>query len=363
MRQLIKKLYMTIISFLNLIYIKKKIDSQHIVVMMTFVEDVLPIIEALNRKSYKVTVIAKEINRKHVERLDNVSFIPAGNKQVFKHIKAMSTAKIIVIDTYYLLFGGFKKKSQQTMIQTWHAVGALKNFGLTDHQVDLNNKKMVKQYKKVYQATDKYLVGGEPMVDCFKASFGARDDQFLRTGLPRLVPYVNLDIKQKQHALKLQYGIKDKLALYVPTYREHHQANHVIDKARFETALPSYTLISKLHPSLPQDKQYHINLQSLMIMADVIITDYSSLAIEASLLNKPTLFYVYDEANYERVRGLNSYYYEIPELYKAYSEEDIVHILQAHASELKPLFKNWHDYNDQNSLNQVINHIEKMVKT
>src|SRR5699024_1431755 len=105
-----------------------------------------------------------------------------------------------------------------------------------------------------------------------------------------------------------QYGIKDKLALYVPTYREHHQANQVIDKVRFETALPSYTLISKLHPSLPQDKQNHINLQSLMIMADVIITDYSSLAIEASLLNKPTLFYVYDEANYEKVRGLNSYY-------------------------------------------------------
>lgn len=174
---------------------------------------------------------------------------------------------------------------------------------------------------------------------------------------------MNLDIKQKQQALKLQYGIKDKLALYVPTYREHHQANQVIDKTRFETALPSYTLISKLHPSLPQDKQYHINLQSLMIMADVIITDYSSLAIEASLLNKPTLFYVYDEANYEQVRGLNAYYYEIPELYKAYREDDIVHILQTHASELNPLFKNWHDYNDQNSLNQVIKHIEKMVKT
>ncbi|MDQ7109727.1 CDP-glycerol--poly(glycerophosphate) glycerophosphotransferase [Staphylococcus cohnii] len=363
MRQLIKKLYMTIISFLNLIYIKKKINHHHIVVMMTFVEDVLPIIEALNRKSYEVTVIAKESNRKYVEQLDNVTFIPAGNKKVFKHIKALSTAKIIVIDTYYLLFGGFKKKSQQTIIQTWHAVGALKNFGLTDHQVDLNNKKMVNQYKNVYRATDKYLVGGEPMVNCFKSAFGAKDDQFLRTGLPRLVPYVNLDIKQKQQALKLQYGINDKLALYVPTYREHHQANQIIDKARFETALPSYTLMSKLHPSLPQDEQHNISLQSLMVMADVIITDYSSLAIEASLLNKPTLFYVYDEANYEKVRGLNSYYYEIPEFYKAYSEEDIVHILQTHASALMPLFKNWHDYNVPNSLTQVINHIEKMVKT
>ena len=34
-----------------------------------------------------------------------------------------------------------------------------------------------------------------------------------------------------------------------------------------------------------------------MIMADVIISDYSSLPIEASLLDKPTLFYVYDDIN------------------------------------------------------------------
>ena len=35
------------------------------------------------------------------------------------------------------------------------------NFGLTDHQVDLNNKRMIQQYQSVYNATDYYLVGGE----------------------------------------------------------------------------------------------------------------------------------------------------------------------------------------------------------
>src|SRR5699024_3227626 len=83
------------------------------------------------------------------------------------------------------------------------------------------------------------------------------------------------------------------------------------------------TLFSKLHPSLSQDKQSKINLQTLMIMADIVITDYSSLAIEASLLNKPTFFYVYDEADYEKERGLNAFYYNIPEYYKAYSEKEL----------------------------------------
>ncbi|MEN3090072.1 MAG: teichoic acid glycerol-phosphate primase TarB [Staphylococcus pseudoxylosus] len=362
MRQIIKKLYIIIISFLNMIYRKKKVQSDQIVVMMTFAEDVLPIIEALHRKGYKLTVIGTEKNRKYIQHIENTVFLPAGNKQVFKHIKALSSAKVIVIDTYYLIMGGFKKKKQQTVVQTWHAAGALKNFGFTDRQVDLSNSKIVQQYKKVYDATDKYIIGGEPMADCFKESFGANEEQFLRTGLPRLVPYARLDVEQRQHELKQQYGINGKVAAYVPTYREHKQANREIDKQKFEAKLPEYTLLSKLHPSIATEQQTTINLQSLMILADVIISDYSSLAIEASILQKPTLFYVYDEADYNRTRGLNVFYEKIPEAYKAYSEDELMHKLHEKSYAPALLFEDWHEYNTKDSLTRIINEIEKMVK-
>ncbi|NWK84860.1 CDP-glycerol glycerophosphotransferase family protein [Staphylococcus sp. GSSP0090] len=362
MRQLIKKLYMAIIQVLNLIYIKQKVQSKHIVIMMTFAEDVLPIVEALYRKGYTITVIGNEGNRKYVQQFETINFLPAGNKHVFKHIKAMSSAKVIIIDTYYLMLGGLKKKTNQTIIQTWHAAGALKHFGLTDHQVDLSNAKMVNQYKKVYRATDKYLVGGEPMAECFKASFEASDEQILRTGLPRLVPYTRLDVVKRQNELKKQYGIEGKVAIYVPTYREHKQANRQIDKINFEAALPEYTLLSKLHPSISTENQTVINLQSLMILADVIISDYSSLAIEASILDKPSLFYVYDEAQYEEERGLNTFYKAIPEAYKAYTEAELIEKLKNNEVPLTPLFKDWHAYNVKDSLTNVINEIEKMVK-
>lgn len=362
MRQLIKKLYMGIIRFLNLIYKKKKVQSKHIVIMMTFAEDVCPIVEALYRKGYAITVIGNEANRKYLQQFETINFLPAGNKRVFKHIKALSSAKVIVIDTYYLMLGGLKKKPNQTIIQTWHAAGALKQFGLTDHQVDLSNAKMVSQYRKVYNATDKYLVGGEPMVECFKASFEATDDQFLRTGLPRLVPYTRLDVVKRQNELKKQYGIEGKVAIYVPTYREHKQANRQIDKSQFEAALPEYTLLNKLHPSIATEDQTAINLQSMMILADVIISDYSSLAIEASILDKPSLFYVYDEAQYEEERGLNTFYKAIPEAYKAYIETELIEKLKDHDVQLTPLFNDWHEYNAKDSLTKVINEIEKMVK-
>lgn len=362
LRQIIKKLYMVIISLLNVMYAKKKLQNNHIVVLMTFVEDVRPIIEALHHKGYKLTVIGGVTNYKYIQHLENINFIPAGNKQVLKHIKVLSTAKVIVIDTYYLMLGGFKKKRSQKIIQTWHAAGALKKFGLTDHQVDLSNPKMVAQYKRVYNATDKYLVGGQPMEQCFKDSFGATEEQFLKTGLPRLVPYTQIDVKQKQQALKKQYGIEGNVAIYVPTYREHKQANRQIDKERFEAALPGYTLISKLHPSIQADAQTSIDLQTLMLLADVIISDYSSLVIEVSIIEKPTLFYVYDEQAYEEERGLNTFYEAIPDEYKAYSEEALLEKLRTQDTTLQPLFKQWHEYNTSESLIQVINEIEKMVK-
>lgn len=353
---------MLIVSILNIIFSKSKIDKNHIVVMMTFSEDVMPLIQALSNKQYRLTVIAKTELRNTVEDFNHVDFIPAGNKQIFKHIRALSSAKVIIIDTYYLMLGGYKKKQQQTILQTWHAAGALKNFGLTDHQVDLSNKAQVKQYQRVYQATDYYLVGGEPMAECFKQSFKARENQILPTGLPRLSVYNQIDVKYQQQQLKKQHHIEGKVAVYLPTYREKQKANRQINKQNFEQQLEDYTLLNKLHPAVASTSQTTLGIQSLMILADIIITDYSSLAIEASLLNKPAIFYVYDEADYDKDRGLNKFYKNIPETYKAYDEQALIHLIQNNETQFKPLFTEWHKYNTQNSIEEVIHFIEEETK-
>ena len=51
------------------------------------------------------------------------------------------------------------------------------------------------------------------------------------------------------------------------------------------------------------DKKY--NTFDLLRIADYIITDYSAVAFEASILNKPIYFYVYDIEDYKKTRGLN----------------------------------------------------------
>ncbi|MCH8657802.1 CDP-glycerol glycerophosphotransferase family protein [Staphylococcus lugdunensis] len=361
MRILIKKLYMAIIRSLNMLFFPVKVNKQHIVVFMTFYEDMMPIIKALVQQSYQITVIGPKKYQQEVESLGHLNYLIAGNKGVIQHIKALSSARVILIDTYYLMLGGYRKKRGQTIIQTWHASGALKLFGLQDHQVDTANTQMVTQYKKVYDATDYYLIGGEEMGKCFEGAFDAQAAQMLKFGLPRLVDYQQQDMIKRQRDLKQQHGITKKLIVYVPTYREDHGNNRKINSEKIEQALPEYCVISQFHPSIVHQSS-GISTQELLIMADVLISDYSSLPIEASLLHKPTLFYVYDETEYHDQRGLNQFYWTIPEVYKVTDEAEIINKLKNDSTQLKPLFESWHDYNSTQSLMLLMNFIDKLVK-
>ncbi|MCU5746915.1 CDP-glycerol glycerophosphotransferase family protein [Staphylococcus sp. SQ8-PEA] len=361
MRLMIKKLYLLAITLLNLLYSHKKVNQQQIVILMTFAEDVLPILERLNARGYQITVITKEKHKQLLQEFKHVKWLPAGNKHVIEQVKALSMAKLIIIDTYYLMMGSLKKKPTQTVLQTWHAAGALKNFGFTDHQVDLKNKKMVEQYRRVYNATDKYLVGGNPMIQCFGAAFGAKPHQFLKTGLPRLAIYRQFNAEEKKKELKRKLGISKKVVVYLPTYREHKKGNQTINTQAFEKLLPNYVLLKKLHPAVADEQQTNLDVQTLILIADVIITDYSSLAIEASIVNKPTLFYVYDEKEYERVRGLNMYYKNIPREFKAYDEGELLRKLASETIPWTPLFESWHEYTSQDSLKKVVEYIEGLM--
>ncbi|CAD7360553.1 MULTISPECIES: teichoic acid glycerol-phosphate primase TarB [Staphylococcus] len=361
MRYYIKMFYIYIIKFLSRLYSHLRVDANHIVFLMTFKEDELPIIYQLSENGFRVTVFAKKKDFSFLENRQNITYHPLKFSSILKQLSALATAKIIFIDTYYLLMAGLNKKSGQTVIQTWHAAGALKKFGLEDRSVDLNNHKLVEQYRAVYQATDKYLVGGQQMSHCFEKAFEAEYEQLIGFGSPRLTTYRQLDIEAHKQKLKQELGIENKVAVYLPTYREQGQNNRTIDKVTFETTVPGYTLLSKYHPTVPAAvNNTKVCTLDLIVMADLIITDYSSLAIEASIIDTPALFYVYDEAEYDEIRGLNEYYQAIPQDYKVYNEHDLY--ARIRKGNLKPLFEKWHQFNTRESLNQVVNYVEKLVR-
>ena len=104
-----------------------------------------------------------------------------------------------------------------------------------------------------------------------------------------------------------------KIVLYVPTFRKGSMPDvkglaDALDPERYE-------LIVKLHPlyreseELPQDDKiiYLDDMETfdLLGLADVIISDYSSLVVEGTLADKPMYLYTYDIDTYRETTGLN----------------------------------------------------------
>ncbi|GGI43434.1 CDP-glycerol glycerophosphotransferase family protein [Mammaliicoccus stepanovicii] len=346
-RNIVKGIYILLLFLINKMF-KHKIDSHNVVVFMTFKEDVLPVIEALKEEKYHITIIAhpKWIDFAHELQVDKV--INLKNKYIIQQIKAIKSSKTVIIDTYYLLLGGITKANNQTVIQTWHAAGATKQFGLEDKSVDIHNEKLIKNYLKVYHFTDYYLVSSNIMKQIFIRSLDAKESQMLPFGLPRLDHYKN--IKPVNH--------NKKIALYLPTYRDYTNQIHTINKEEFERACPEFELITKLHPSISNHMSDDRNTQDLIEVADLIITDYSSLSIEASLLDKTIIFYSFDEEIYNQKRGLNQYYYEMTETNKAYDVQTLYQLVN-HNKINENIKQMWHEYTNFNATEQLIKFIKE----
>lgn len=354
-RKLIKGTYLTLIKLFDCL-IKTKtnktsFNKKNIVLLMTFKEDMMPILDALHHKgTYRITLLYHPKYESFVQlpKYHDIVKIPLGNRYVLKHIKAIKSASIVVIDTYYLMLGSIKKSSQQEVIQVWHASSALKKFGLEDASVNQNDQKMIPQYKRVYNFTDSYVVAGSQMEAIFKRSLDAEKKQFLRFGLARL---------NQEHTI-YEHDVLKQPILFLPTYRDYE----ISDEAKLNEH-DIKGLIIRAHPS---DCNYQTSsiiknksLDELIAMSRVVITDYSSLAVEAAYKGKPVMLFVPDEEKYHQTRGLNEAYFNISKKNKAYNKSE----LKAGLNNIQPIdITNWVNYQTEDALSHLIQYIEERVR-
>ena len=112
-----------------------------------------------------------------------------------------------------------------------------------------------------------------------------------------------------------------KVILFAPTFRgdikeEAYYPMELFDVKRVLDYLGDrYAIIIKHHPfikekhNIPEeykdrviDLSENIEINDLLFISDLIITDYSSLVFEGAILNKPMYFYAYDLKEYIELR-------------------------------------------------------------
>jgi len=212
------------------------------------------------------------------------------------------------------------KKKDQIYLNTWHGI-ALKLIG--------NDCPGRKDFN--FDTVDHLVVSGDYDEKVFKSAFNANEKNYLRCGMPRNEELWLADADKKK-VMREKLGIPEdkKVILYAPTWREStdggksYEIKPPIHFDVWKKELGNdYIVLFRAHhlttkvlgvkyDDFVRDASTYPAVNDLMIASDMLVTDYSAIAFDYSVLCKPIFVYAYDYETYLAERGT---YFEIDERY------------------------------------------------
>ena len=234
------------------------------------------------------------------------------DKLSFKSFKLLAGSRFIFLNDNFFPLAFMQFSPKNIVVQLWHAPGAFKKFG---GSVDFKSRKIL---EKASKNTDYLIVSSSNIQDCYSEAFQIPKTKIKPLGLPRADYYFeNHDIDDLKSKFFEKYDLSGdkKIVLYAPTFRDEEKYNNVfnyLDLEKFNESLgDEYILALRLHPKIKKfysgeisSKDKYIDCsdysseQELLLISDILITDYSSIMIEFALLNKPIIFFTYDFESY-----------------------------------------------------------------
>lgn len=272
------------------------------------------IYEELKKYDYKINVLL--INNTNI--IEKIKY----NFRLLYHI---ATSKYILIDDFFPLMYVLKIRKGTKFIQVWHALGAFKRVGYSREDIDNKNSLTHRNY------TDT-IVSSEKIVGNYAEAFGIESSKVHPLGIPRTDMFFDEVKKEKakQQILEQYPHLKEKrIILFAPTFRgkgrksAHYPEKYIdLDKI-YENLEKDDVFLLKLHPFIKNqliikdeykdkiiDLTEYKDINKLLLITDLLITDYSSVIFDYSFMEKPIIFYVPDLKEYTNSR---SFYYDYQE--------------------------------------------------
>ena len=223
----------------------------------------------------------------------------------------------------------FRKRRETTYIQTWHGT-PLKRMGFDSPALERASAATRRQHKAAMRRWSALLVPSEYFVETFVKSY-AYEGPLVRHGLPRNDLLVRgVDDRWRETARQeLNLPSHRRLVLYAPTFRDRarrlgreYDLPFELDELMRELGgdvhlmlrthyLDNYRL-SDRYRTFATDVSKHHDVTELMLLADVLVTDYSSVMFDFANTGRPMVFYTHDYEEYARdERGT---YVDLPEI-------------------------------------------------
>ncbi|ROQ59286.1 CDP-ribitol ribitolphosphotransferase [Streptomyces sp. 840.1] len=319
-------------------------------------------------------MIERDLDKKY--KFNHSFRIPStANKwSTLRLIYLLATSDTVLMDDYFGLLGNLTISPETKIIQLWHAGSGFKAVGYSRFG-KYGSPKLSNAHRKYTYV----ITGSKHLVPVYAEAFGVEETAVVPTGLPRIDTFLNEEHSQKVtddfFASYPQFRGK-KIVLFAPTFRgksisdAHYDYDRIDFEKLHEVCGEKYVVLFRMHhfisepPPIPAEYSDRLidfasfpDTNDLLHVTDVLVTDYSSVIYEYTLLDKPILFYAYDKDTYSVIRGFHRDYDSVAPGKICVTFDDLLKALQDEdfdLSKVEEFRRENFDYVDTNSADRVI---------
>lgn len=258
-----------------------------------------------SRRNIKNVVLTKKLRR-------SISGALSYGFHMMRQMYHIASSKVVVTDGYCILVSVLDKKKGQKVIQTWHALGVIKKFGYQTLDMPDGSSSEVAEVMKLHRNYDYVIAGSVETGRTYCKTFNVSEDTIRYIGMPRVDYLLKAEVPEGLYEDYPQVRQKTNV-LFAPTFRK----NVSLDISAFAECFDfeKYNLIIKTHvldktdfswmeeKGAIVDRKYSVF--DWMKVVDKVITDYSGIAFEASVVEKEIYIYLVDWEEYIDKVGLN----------------------------------------------------------
>ncbi|MBD8025367.1 CDP-glycerol glycerophosphotransferase family protein [Ureibacillus sp. Re31] len=234
----------------------------------------------------------------------------------------LATSNIVIAESWVPL--AFNKREGSTWIQLWHGTPFKKLF-FDSHEFYISNfnKNHKRNKQRDISKWDYLLADSTSGAEKLELAFDFDRDSIMNYGYPR-VQWLkdNVNNTELKNSIRKTLNIPEnkKVLLYVPTWRDYNYKSKNLDLSYLlkvedlEQKLgDEYVIIYKEHSMGSKSYKHNKNIiipddeletQSLILISDVIISDYSSIIFDGLAIDIPFYLYITDFEKYADARGV-----------------------------------------------------------
>ena len=255
-----------------------------------------------------------------VEVPDGVETVVVGSRAYYR---ALGRARWVVSNDS--MPKHYAKRAGSTYGQTWHGT-PLKRIGFDIENLQMANKNYLTQFAKEVATWDALVSPNAYSTEIFRRAF-RYEGRVLETGYPRNdVFHRPEDRAARTAAASVRLGLEPgkRVILYAPTWRDNHydrsgryQFAMKLDLERMYRRFKDEAVLlirghqlvadsvdTSMFGGFARNVSHYPDISDLYLVADVLVTDYSSVMFDFVNTGRPMLFFTHDlEAYRDELRG------------------------------------------------------------